>query len=214
MIEICSEFSQNEKLFIDSINSFFYLHTKNNVNGKIYDRCGFVRYEIEIGDNEDKIILQFCVRDNEEGGHDFVHISNIMIPKHLSRQGIAKGIITFMSKVANKVLNISFYITGIVNDKWKDSLLCYGGTEDEYGDIEIVYDLWRKNNFNYGIAYLDKNSNGNKENEPCIYVCCCIEELMVVLSNVVNMGYKNLVPFINNGENVNYTWEYVYENEL
>ncbi|MEA4986579.1 MAG: hypothetical protein VB095_00750 [Anaerovorax sp.] len=145
MIEVENYFSHNEMLFINALNQS--LSSKYDLNGRVIDNGGFVRYEVSIGAKEDdaELILQFCLRDEEdadEGFCNFVHISNILVPRQYKGQLIATIIITIMSFVANKQIGIGFYITGIVNDRWKESLIQMGGIEDESGDVEIVYDIW------------------------------------------------------------------------
>jgi len=219
MIEVNGYFSKSEQLMIYNLNSYFFELSNNTVYGQVINKGDFVRYEINIDEqkSDKQLILQFCIRDNEniEAGYcNFVHVSNILIPYTLRKKGIAKGIITIMSKVSNKILELPFYITGIVNDEWKESLLCHGGEEDENADVRIDYATWRALNTNCGIAYLNKEGCGYTEIEPYTYDCCCLEELKMVLKIVKNEGYKKLVPFYYN-ENVDkYTWEYVEKNKI
>lgn len=152
--------------------------------------------------------------DIESGFCNFVHISNILIPNDLRRRGIAKGIITIMAKITNKVLKMPFFITGIVNDSWKYNLISRGGIEDENGDIKINYDRWRKINTKYGIAYLNKDGLGYSETEPYLCDCCCIEELKIILRAVQNEGYKKLVPFQYDRYKESCSWDYVERNKI
>lgn len=219
MIKIDGYFSDSEQLLILELNNYFNALTNNDVHGKVINRDDFVRYEIMIREltEKEQLILQFCVRENEDiedGYCNFVHISNIFIPFVLRKNGIAKGIITIMSKVVNRSLGMPFYITKIVNDGWKENLLYCGGIEDESGDIEIDYDIWRRLNTKYGIAYLDKNGLGYTENEPYLYDCCCFEELKIVLKRVKNLGYKKLIPFYYNEMKDSYSWEDVERNKI
>lgn len=219
MIEVKGYFSDNENILIYNLNNYFAELANPYVDGKVINNGDYVRYELNISEeeNDTHLILQFCIRDNEvveDGCCNFVHISNIVIPHSLKRQGIAKGIITIMSKVSNKVLGLPFYITGIVNDGWKGSLLQHGGEEDESGDVRIDYAIWRKINTKYGIAYLNKKGYGYTETEPYTYDCCCLEELKMVLKTVKNEGYKKLVPFVYSETLDRYTWEYVEQNKI
>ena len=219
MIEVKGYFSDNEKILIYNLNNYFAELTNSYVDGKVMNNGDFVRYELKINEekNDTHLILQFCIRDNEnveDGYCNFVHISNIVIPYSLKRQGIAKGIITIMSKVSNKVFGLPFYITGIVNEGWKESLLCHGGEEDENGDVRIDYAIWRELNTKYGIAYLNKEGRGYTDTEPYTYDCCCLEELKMVLKTVKNEGYKKLIPFTYNETLDRYTWEYVEHNKI
>ena len=219
MIEINERFSNNEELLICNLNNYFDELTNNNVSGNVIKRGDFVRYEINIGgqNKKEELILQFCVRDHEDverGYHNFVHISNILVPYVLRRNGIAKGIITIMAKVANDILEMPFFITGIVNDEWKERLIAHGGIEDESGDVEINYAIWRKLNRKYGIAYLNKEGLGYSETEPYLYNCCCIEELKIVLRLAKSEGYKKLIPFCYNGFDENCSWDDVELNKI
>lgn len=216
MIEINGYFSDKENLLIGILNNYFN-ELSSNVIGKVINMGVFVRYEINIGEQNKELILQFCIRDHEDverGCCNFVHISNILIPYNMRRNGIAKSIITIMSKATNKVLKMPFFITGIVNDDWKESLISRGGIEDGSGDIEINYDRWGKLNSKYGIAYLNKDGLGYSETEPYLYDCCCIEELKIILRTSKADGYKKLVPFQYDEYNEFCTWDYVEKNKI
>lgn len=216
MIEISGYFSEKEKLLIGILNQYFD-ELSNNVIGKVINRADFVRYEINIGEQKKELILQFCIRDHEdvEGGCcNFVHISNILVPYDMRRSGIAKSIISLMSKAANDFLQMPFFITGIVNDDWKESLIFHGGIEDDSGDIEIKYDRWRKLNSKYGIAYLNKDGLGYSDTEPYLYDCCCIEELKIILRTAKAEGYRKVIPFQYDKYNECCTWDYVEKNKI
>ena len=147
MIKVNGCFSQNEMEFITTLNGFFIL--KYDANGTVIDNHGFVRYEIKLDKEERILVLQFCVRDQEdtdEGYINFVHIINISVPYRYRYQHIASDIIYLMSWVANKKLGIAFYITGIVNDSWKRNLIYKGAIEDDNGDdVRIAFDRWKQN---------------------------------------------------------------------
>lgn len=218
MIEINGYFSENETLLINILNKYFNELTYNVV-GNVINNDDFVRYEINIEDQNrnEELILQFCVRDHEDverGYYNFVHISNVLVPYVLRRKGIVKGIITIMSKVTNELLRMPFFITGIVNDEWKESLISHGGIEDESGDIEINYNRWIKLNVKYGIAYLNEDGLGYSETEPYLYDCCCIEELKIMLKAAKAAGYKKIIPFQCNEYNEVCSWDYVEENKI
>lgn len=145
MIEIKGNFSDNELAFIRVLNES--LTNQYQLEGTVKNRGAFVRYKGYIGNPEldDLLILQFSVRDDEDtenGGCNFVYISNIVVPYKYRRRGIATGIISLMSIVAYKKLGIAFFITGIVNDEWKESLIRNGGVEDDDGDIQIIHEEW------------------------------------------------------------------------
>lgn len=219
MIEIDGFFSDVEKIFIYNLNEYFCELTNNNVFGKVINRGGFVRYEISLGEKNktQELVLQFCVRDHENverGCYNFVHISNILVPYVLRRNGIAKGIITIMSKIANELFNMLFFITGIVNDGWKESLISHGGIEDQSGDIVINYNRWKTLNTKYSIAFLNKEGVGYSETEPYLYDCCCIEELKIGLRKAKDNGFKKVIPFYSNGFDESYTWDYVEQNKI
>ncbi len=218
MIEINGYFSENEILLINILNNYFGELT-NDVVGSVINNGSFVRYEIYLGEKNitQELILQFCVRDHEDvesGCCNFVHISNILVPYVLRRKGIAKGIITIMSQVANVLLRMPFFITGIVNDEWKESLISHGGIEDESGDIEINYNRWIKLNVKYGIAYLNEEGLGYSETEPYLCDCCCIEELKIMLKEAKAAGYKKIIPFQYNEYNEACSWDYVEQNKI
>lgn len=144
MIKVRSNFSNNELCFVNIINE--YLSSQFDVSGEVKYNGDFVRYEVVFGKPEEKgdFVLQFCVRDDEDiesGCCNFVHISNILIPYKFRRIGIATDIITLMSYVATK-LKIAFFITGIVNDAWKEKLIEFGCIEDASGDLEVVFNRW------------------------------------------------------------------------
>lgn len=143
MLEIKGVFSKNELAFINVLNES--LSNRYSVEGTIKNRGEFVRYEVYIENpiDNDLLVLQFGVRDNENtesGGCNFVYISNIVVPNKYQGQGIATGIIILMCIVAKKKVGIEFFITGIVNDLWKESLMRMGGIEDDDGDIQIIYE--------------------------------------------------------------------------
>lgn len=218
MIEINGDFSNNENFLINMLNNYFYELT-NDVVGNVINNGNFVRYEINIGNQNrnEEFVLQFCVRDHEDvemGCCNFVHISNILVPYALRRKGIAKGIITIMSKVSNEILRMPFFITGIVNDEWKENLISHGGIEDESGDIEINYNRWIKLNAKYGVAYLNEDGLGYSETEPYLCDCCSIEELKIMLKAAKAASCKKIVPFQYNEYNEVCSWDYVEQNKI
>lgn len=140
MLKIDGRFSKNEMYFIKTINKI--LESKIPLNGIIQYEGYFVVYNACVTDEEDSdnFILKFCVKDEVEEGDKFVHISSIVIPHKYRHQNIATAIVLAMSYIANVTLNIYFYVTCIVNERWKSNLIELGGIEDEDGDIEILYD--------------------------------------------------------------------------
>ena len=145
MIEIEKGFSENELQFIYALNESFV--DQGIEEGTVKRRGEFVRYEIYMGkkENNDQLILEFCVRDHEDtkrGCINFVHISNILVPFRYQRRKIATMIITVMSIVAYDRVKLPFFITGIVNEGWAERLISMGGVIDENRDIEIVHEYW------------------------------------------------------------------------
>ena len=140
MLKIIDRFTEKELYFIKMINQV--LESKIPLDGTISYDGDSVRYEAHVigGNSIDIFVLRFCVRDDVEEGDKFVHISNLMIPYKYQRQRIATAILLTMSFLANGYLDLYFFITGIVNTEWKESLIKLGGIEDEDGDIEINYD--------------------------------------------------------------------------
>lgn len=144
MIEVEEYFSENELQFIHILNKTF---SEGGINeGTVTKDVMFVKYELYIGEkeNNEQLILKFCVRDQEDIENNcinFVHISSILVPYKYRRRGLATAIITSMSTTARN-MGLPFFITGIVNDEWKDTLLSMGGVLDENGDIEIIYENW------------------------------------------------------------------------
>lgn len=63
--------------------------------------------------------------------------------------------------------------------------------EDESGDLKIDYNKWRKLNFKYGIAYLNRDGLGYTETEIYLDDWRCIEELKFILRAAKAKGYKN-----------------------
>lgn len=142
MIEHRGRFKKSELAFIDILNECFteLFHAEGTVKKK----GEYIRYDIHIGTSENRglLILQFCVRDHEDlasGFSNFVHISNILIPRQYRRRGIATRIIFLMSHVATRDVGIDLYVTGITDDSWKESLISAGGVADDDGDIQIFY---------------------------------------------------------------------------
>ena len=140
------QFSKNELAFIIPLKEYFTTYFNGDIHGSIEDSGSFVRYEFFVGDQikNNALVLQFKVKDQEnidEGNCNYVHISNIVIPFDYRGQGIARAIVVLMSIVAHKQVGIELFITGIVNDRWKDNLLCLGGIEDDSGDIQIDHDV-------------------------------------------------------------------------
>ena len=95
MIEVKGYFSDNENILIYNLNNYFAELANPHVDGKVINNGDFVRYELNISEeeNDTHLILQFCIRDNEDvedGCCNFVHISNIVIPHSLTRQAVAK----------------------------------------------------------------------------------------------------------------------------
>lgn len=140
MLKIIDRFTEKELYFIKMINQV--LESKIPLDGTISYDGDSVRYEAQVigGNSIDIFVLRFCVRDDVEESDNFVHISNLMIPYKYQRQRIATAILLTMSFLANGYLDLYFFITGIVNTEWKESLIKLGGIEDEDGDIEINYD--------------------------------------------------------------------------
>ena len=214
IINVEGRFSNNEKILINNLNTYFYLLTNRYVHGRVVRRGDFVRYELYFEHNgkEEQLVLQFCLRDNEEVSN-FVHISNIVIPLFLRRKGIANGIITIMSKVGEYNLKMPLYITQIVNEEWKKSLIYHGGIEDDDGDILIEYYKWVELNCKYGVAFLN-NNEPDDEPIPRIFNCCCIEEIKMVAYALENQNCKKIIPFCYKENEEVYTWEYVIQNKI
>lgn len=142
-----NEFSNNELAFIIPLIGLFNYRFNDDIHGSVVDSVSFVRFEFFIGEpiNNNTLVLQFKVKDQEnvcEGFCNYVHISNILIPPSYRRQGIANSILAVMTLVAHTKVGIDFFITGIVNDSWKDYLLSIGGLEDGVGDVQIDYNVF------------------------------------------------------------------------
>ncbi len=142
MIKYRGCFTKKELMFVDTLSDCFAnLFLADGTVEKIGE---YVRYEIYIGHSRSRslLILLFCVKDTEDpasGLCNFAHISNILVPGRYRRQGIATRILFIMSYIATRDANMNLYVTGIINDSWKESLISAGGVIDDDGDIQIFY---------------------------------------------------------------------------
>lgn len=143
MIEHSGSFTENELTFIEFLDKCFLMLFFTD--GTVKKTNEYIRYDVCVGNSDDSgfLVLQFCVRDNEDleaGFSNFVHISYIYVPHKYRRRGIATRIILLMSYVATREFNIDLYVTCLMNNLWKESLICAGGVTDDDGDIQIFYE--------------------------------------------------------------------------
>lgn len=143
MIKYRGCFSKNELVFVDTLSDCFV--NLFLADGTVEKIGKYVRYEIYIGHSGKRslLILLFYMRDTEDsasGFGNYIHISNILVPSRYRRQGIATRILFIMPYITTRDVHMNLYVTGSLNDSWKESLVSAGGIIDDDGDIQIFYE--------------------------------------------------------------------------
>lgn len=97
-----------------------------------------IQFKKSIGN--DNFILKLYIEDNNS--YTYISLTNILIPSSMKRKGVSLKIInTLLTTICNKY-DIDLYITDIVNDGWKNSLVKHGGIVDQDGDILLKPSNW------------------------------------------------------------------------
>lgn len=112
---------------------------------KVYNRMDAVRFEILIEDkntgDKEELIVQYAYTENKD--YKYVQLTNIVIPSFAKFNKLSLMIISLLYLCTHD-FGYDMWITQIVNERWKNTLINHGGILDTGTgeDIQITSNFW------------------------------------------------------------------------
>lgn len=138
--DILEFFEQNVKAYLSELVGICEVEYRYNEQ---------IRFSREIGDTA--FVLQIAVSMKE---YKYVSLTNILVPPSMKGKGVSIDIIGMLVRLCNEK-GFDLFVTEIANDEWKESLIRHGGREDTDGDVQIIKNLWVKQNKSKNLKFVE-----------------------------------------------------------